>query len=606
MKLNIQYFADGKVILDLDLNTKGFDLEIEATKDKLDKLIEEYLALEKADPFEGQEKELFDYQTQIEKTRNKYVELKSKQDELNKKGFGNIEESIANVGTKLNGVIKKVAKWSLAVIGVRSAYLGIRSAINTLSETDDTLKANIEYIRWALANAIKPIIEWIIKAINFILGIVGGIIKVLTGKNIFDKSGVKDFQKAMSKSSKSAKEIKKELAGFDEMNVLSDNTPNNIDNGIGTPDLGSIGDNVDDWAKKIEKFFDKLVDNWFKAGKKLKDVLNDDKAFKDAYGVWDKFVQGIVRVVYGAWEIITGIVEMLGGLWDMIVGLFTGNLGLLWEGFKIFISGIWDLIKGLFQFIAGIGEIVFGLIKGLLAELWSGIQGLFFALINALKSLLNFIEELISPIVSWVNDKVIKPIENAIKKLWDGLKNGAKSAWEGTKEVFSKVATFFKDTFKNAWEGVKKVFSVGGKIFDGIKEGIVEAFKTIVNAIITGINKVVSVPFEGINWALRKIHDIEILGKHPFSWIGEISVPEIPRLAKGGIINYPGRGVAIGGEHGPEAVVPLTDSQQMAILGEAIGKYITINASITNTMNGRVISKELQKINSENDFAYNR
>ena len=83
-----------------------------------------------------------------------------------------------------------------------------------------------------------------------------------------------------------------------------------------------------------------------------------------------------------------------------------------------------------------------------------------------------------------------------------------------------------------------------------------------------------------------------------------------PKLAVGGIINQPGRGVAyngaIIGERGAEAVLPLTDSQQMALLGEAIGKYITINANITNTMNGRIISKELQKIQNESDFAYNR
>ena len=72
----------------------------------------------------------------------------------------------------------------------------------------------------------------------------------------------------------------------------------------------------------------------------------------------------------------------------------------------------------------------------------------------------------------------------------------------------------------------------------------------------------------------------------------------------------PGKGVpyneAYIGERGAEAVVPLTDSQQMQLLGEAIGKYITINANITNTMNGRVISRELQRVQSNSDFAYNR
>jgi hypothetical protein len=43
----------------------------------------------------------------------------------------------------------------------------------------------------------------------------------------------------------------------------------------------------------------------------------------------------------------------------------------------------------------------------------------------------------------------------------------------------------------------------------------------------------------------------------------------------------------------------------MQELGESIGKYITINANITNTMNGRVISRQLQKIQGNQDFAYN-
>ena len=63
---------------------------------------------------------------------------------------------------------------------------------------------------------------------------------------------------------------------------------------------------------------------------------------------------------------------------------------------------------------------------------------------------------------------------------------------------------------------------------------------------------------------------------------------------------------AIVGERGAEGIIPLTDSQQMALLGEAIGKYITINANITNTMNGRVISKELQRIQNEESFGFNR
>lgn len=54
----------------------------------------------------------------------------------------------------------------------------------------------------------------------------------------------------------------------------------------------------------------------------------------------------------------------------------------------------------------------------------------------------------------------------------------------GIKSVFSNVSTFFKDTFTTAWSKVKEVFSKGGKIFEGIKEGIAEQFKKIVNSLI--------------------------------------------------------------------------------------------------------------------------
>jgi len=81
-------------------------------------------------------------------------------------------------------------------------------------------------------------------------------------------------------------------------------------------------------------------------------------------------------------------------------------------------------------------------------------------------------------------------------------------------------------------------------------------------------------------------------------------------LASGGIINQPGRGVpvtsAIAGERGAEGIVPLTDSQQMALLGEAIGRYVNLNATIPVYVGNRQIVREIKKIDAENSFASNR
>lgn len=137
---------------------------------------------------------------------------------------------------------------------------------------------------------------------------------------------------------------------------------------------------------------------------------------------------------------------------------------------------------------------------------------------------------------SWFKETVIDPVSNFFGGMWESLKSKAKDAWEGVKTAFSPVVTWFKDKFTQAWTAVKNVFSVGGKIFDGIKEGITAAFKTVVNAIIGGINKVVAIPFNAINKSIDKLRNANILGLSPFADLRDISIPQIPKLATGAVI----------------------------------------------------------------------
>ena len=104
-------------------------------------------------------------------------------------------------------------------------------------------------------------------------------------------------------------------------------------------------------------------------------------------------------------------------------------------------------------------------------------------------------------------------------------------------------------------------------------------------------------------WAIGKVAGTD--------WnLRNVTIPRIQYLAKGGIISYPGTGVpvglgAIGGERGKEGVIPLTDSQQMEILGESIAKHMNVTLDITNEIDGSVLSRKLQKINNKDTFARN-
>ena len=155
----------------------------------------------------------------------------------------------------------------------------------------------------------------------------------------------------------------------------------------------------------------------------------------------------------------------------------------------------------------------------------------------------------------WFDENVVQPVEGFFSGMWDGLKNGATDAWDGIKNAFGVVATWFEETFQGAWQGVKDVFSTGGRIFEGIKEGIEDTFKNVVNAIIRGINKVITIPFGAINDMLNTLRSVDIFGVRPFEWMATFDIPQIPELALGGIISSPR--LIMAGEEGSEAIVPL-------------------------------------------------
>ena len=118
------------------------------------------------------------------------------------------------------------------------------------------------------------------------------------------------------------------------------------------------------------------------------------------------------------------------------------------------------------------------------------------------------------------------------------------------------------------------------------------AFKTVVNAIIKGINKVITVPFKGINMALKKIKGIEIVGVKPFDWLDTIDTPQIPELATGTVVTRATQAVI--GEDGAEAVVPLEKHTEW--IDKVADKVVS--KMDTNGGNSTLIAKLDEVINS--------
>ena len=218
----------------------------------------------------------------------------------------------------------------------------------------------------------------------------------------------------------------------------------------------------------------------------------------------------------------------------------------LWKGITATASSCWKSVKTAWSDMCEWFDTkVIEPVNEFFATMWTDIKTGAITAWNGIKTEFNFIR-------SWIDTNVVKPVSNYFSGLWDGFLKNARSAWETTKSVFSEATSFFKNTFSDAWKKVVNVFSTGGQIFVDIKDGILTGFKKVVNDLIKGLNKVIAVPFNGINEALRWIRDIEIVGLTPFSNLKTVSVPTIPYLADGGMVDKGQMFVAR--EAGPELV----------------------------------------------------
>lgn len=211
--------------------------------------------------------------------------------------------------------------------------------------------------------------------------------------------------------------------------------------------------------------------------------------------------------------------------------------------------------------------------------------------------------DIFSNIGQWFSDRFSEAVEG-IKNVFSNIGNFFSGVWHGICNVFGNVTGWFRDKFSQAWQAVKNVFSKGGQVFDGIKDGILNGLKTVINAIIKGINKVIAIPFNGLNTALKKIRDVSIFDFKPFSWISTLSVPQIPQLAKGGVL-YDESIVKVaeysGARNNPEIVTPqniMYDTMLRALSDSNLesnnDRPLNVTINVGNTKIGQILLDNLR------------
>ena len=500
-----------------------------------------------------------------------------------------LKNGFNKMNTSVSSSIKHIGRLALGIFSVASAYRLMSSASSTLGQYDEQYATNLEYIRYLIAQAIAPALKYVVNLASTLLSYLNYIANAWFGITLFSKNSSKNFMKARESTSKIKKDL--QTTPFDEMNVLSDTSSSGTSGAVAPSiDPSLFEGKVPDWLK------------WIANNKNL--ILSVMAGVGAGLLAWKLGLEGIKALGIGL--MISGIVYAISSLLKYLKDRTWKNFGKIIQGIGIAIIGLGAIIGSVPVAVAGAIVLIVGTIEKyweqIKAFLQKGIDWLVsktdwvkdnFGLVgetiytiftSLLQGLLNIFDSLFTAIKG-IFDGIIKFIKGAFSGDW-------KQAWEGIKDIFSSVWNGIKGIVSSVWQYIKSIFNSLVNLVKGIANTIWGVIKILINLIISGINVLIrgmnQLSFDAPDWVPG------IGGKR---W--GVNIPQIPRLAKGTILNAPGRGVpvaggtALAGEAGREAYLPLSDTQLLEELGSTIGKYIKINANITNTMNRKSYLKTI-------------
>lgn len=282
--------------------------------------------------------------------------------------------------------------------------------------------------------------------------------------------------------------------------------------------IGTVIDNIvnTDYTKLARDLLDNIGKALEQAAKKLAEW-------------WDGWAQEIGKYASIAWDSVvetwSGVGQWFADRWNDITAAFSA----VGEWFSETFTLAWEGVKKAFEDTGKWFSDTF-------SDAWDGVKKAF------------------EDTGKWFSD--------TFSGAWDGITDAFSNAgkffsdvWEGIKTAFSNVGNWFSETFQGAWDKITEIFAPVGSTFQNIGDSILNGLKSIINGLIWGINQVIKIPFDGLNAALNGIKSIDILGAKPFNWLNPIPIPEIPQLAKGGVLKR-GQMALLEGEGG-EAVIPL-------------------------------------------------
>ena len=281
-------------------------------------------------------------------------------------------------------------------------------------------------------------------------------------------------------------------------------------------------------------------------------------------GVVVSVIEGIVNglTLFSAWiseniELVQFIVTLVGSfaaawvlvntalaVWNVICLVATAGATALGAAVAFLTSPVTLIIAGIAALIA---------VVALLITHWNQVK-------QAGAAALQFLQEVWAAACEWFNTVVVQPLAARFSMFWQTVQNLAQLALSKLQALWGTLCGWMQrlviEPLTSAWTGFKDILL---NLWDGIAGGV----RGAVNSIIGFVNGMIRGAVDGVNTVIRLLNSIRFevpslvpeIGGMTFGFdIPTVSAPQIPMLARGGVIRQPV--LAMMGEYAGAATNP--------------------------------------------------
>ena len=434
-------------------------------------------------------------------------------------------KSMDNFGKRISSVVRS----ALVFTAITQALAKVREWVKSVVMTNSEARESIAQLKGALLTLAQPLVSVVVPAFTMLVRVITAVINqisrlvaLISGKSVkASANAAKSLNKetkALKGTGGAAKKAASDLAAFDEINQLSGDTADSAGGGgVSVDDITPDFSYMDDISDRLKKIADAVL--LIAAGLALWKVAS---GLPGALGSILTKLSGILIAVGGlillwdglsdAWnngvnwknllESLAGVVALAGGL-AIAFGKVGAGIGLVVSGAALIITAFKDIVTN----GANLQNTLM-LISGIVA---TGL-GFFFLTGSVIPLVIAGIASVVTAALALTGN-----LTEFARNLKDNILGG----------IIQFIKGVFTGNWKSAWEGVKKVFS-------GIWNSIVIIAESAINAVI-----------KGLNWLISKINTIKFTvpswvpgvgGKSIGGHLSSLSEVKLPRLATGAVI----------------------------------------------------------------------